>query len=134
MGDFHVVKSFSRTEAFEREFAAYQRLQERNVTEITVDSRFTFAIPKLIEIDRPRLLLVMTLVFPPYVLDFGKCYVDYTPDYSPEVIAETEEIAAELFGRQWRIVRKVLSRLRALGIYYVDAKPGNIEFKDADED
>jgi hypothetical protein len=34
-----------------------------------------FAIPELIEVDRPLMAIEMTLVRPPFLLDFGKVYL-----------------------------------------------------------
>ena len=40
----------------------------------------------------------------------------------------------ELFGDRTPMVRKLLSALQQYGIYYQDAKPGNITFEDLGDD
>jgi hypothetical protein len=118
------IKAFERRATYETEKRCYLRLQERHVTEI-----LGFTVPQLEGFDDELLIVEMTIVFPPFLLDFGKAYIDKKPDYSEEVMAEDEEFRQELFEDNWPTVELVLSRLESLGIYYVDARPGNITFR-----
>lgn len=43
----------------------------------------------------------MDIVSPPFLLDFGKAYLDVPPDYSPEAIADWEAERREIFGDRW---------------------------------
>lgn len=71
----------------------------------------------------------MGIVSPPCVLDFGKAYVDQAPDFSREVLAETEAAERELFEpHQWQQVQRVRAALRLVGIDYLDARPSNVMF------
>ena len=88
-------------------------------------------MPSLIGHDAELLVLEMTIVKPPYVLDFGKSYLDQPPDFSAEVLADWETERSSLFEPgQWPKVRTVIAQLRSIGIYYFDAKPANIAFAD----
>jgi hypothetical protein len=119
------VKAFYRTEVFERERNVYVRLFETHTLQAG-----KFKIPELIYYDNRRLIIEMGIVSPPCVLDFGKAYVDQPPDYSPEVLAETEAAERELFEEdEWKDVRRVRAALRMVGIYYFDARPSNIMFR-----
>lgn len=70
----------------------------------------------------------MTIVSPPFVLDFAGAYLDQRPDYPEEVLAEWQAEKAEQFGDRWKTVRLVISSFVPFGIYLADVKPGNIEF------
>lgn len=70
----------------------------------------------------------MTIVRPPFVLDFAGAYLDRAPDYPDEVMEEWLAEKVEQFGERWPEVRRVVAAFRQWGIYLADVKPGNIEF------
>ncbi len=72
----------------------------------------------------------MSIVTPPYILDFAKAWLDRPADYSAETMADHDEQGRELFGDRWAEVRALVWSLRQFGIYYYDTKPGNIRFGD----
>ena len=76
------------------------------------------------------MVIEMGIVSPPFILDFAKCWLDGPADYTPEVLAEWDADGADRFGKRWPDVKSVLAELRRFGIYYYDAKPGNIRFTD----
>ena len=119
------VKSFERETNYIRERDCYQRLEANDVEWIG-----DFMIPRFIGFDDDLLIVEMGVVFPPFLLDFGKAYLDQPPDYTPEVLADWEAERRELFGDRWPQVLEALGWLRSYGIYYYDAKPGNITFGD----
>ena len=122
--DNTAVKVFERTANFTRELGCYNRLKERSVNEL-----LGFTVPQIVQSDSELRVIEMEIVTPPYLLDFGKAYLDAPPDFSAEVMAEWEAERAELFEPgQWQRVRAVLRRLQAIGIFYYDAKPANICF------
>lgn len=123
------VKVIERLDSYLRERDVYLRLQDRGVTDIK-----GFAVPQLIDCDDTLQVVEMTIVFPPYVLDFAKSYVDRPPDFSPEVLAETEARFAELFADRWPVVQSILAWLQAYGIHSYDPLRGNIRFADESED
>ena len=122
------VKVFLRRENYEIERSCYQLLMEQDVTEIQ-----GFAIPRLIDFDNGLMIVEMDIVEPPYILDFGKAYLFRPPpQFSAEVMRESEESQQELWGEYWPTIGKILARLRGLGIYHVDPSPRNIRPVDWD--
>jgi hypothetical protein len=120
------LKVFERADNFHRELACYLRLQEREVSDVA-----GFTVPQLIDQSEEFLAIEMTLVEPPCVLDFGKAYLDYAPDYWPDLLANLNEKLEEWHWQPARIkpVRSVIFTLLRYGIYYVDPRPGNIRFE-----
>jgi hypothetical protein len=72
----------------------------------------------------------MSVVKPPYVLDFASAYLDARPDFSPEVLADRAAENAELFGQRWPEVELIIAAFERYGIYLVDVHPGNIKFQE----
>jgi hypothetical protein len=93
-----------------------------------------YPIPNLVDFDDELLVVEMELIAPPYLLDFGKAYIDQPPDFSAETMQYWREEVKELFGERASQVRKLLSALQSIGIFYLDAKPGNIMFGDEQQD
>jgi hypothetical protein len=118
------IKAFERQATYRTEKRCYLRLRDRNVSEI-----LGFTVPQLEGFDDELLIVEMSIVSPPFVLDFGKAYLDTKPDYTEEVLADDEAYRREMFGEDWPTVERILGYLRSLGIYYVDARPGNITFR-----
>jgi hypothetical protein len=70
----------------------------------------------------------MTIVRPPFLLDFADAHLDEAPDFSEDVLQQWEEDKAEIFGERWPEVTRILTALKALGIYLLDINPRNISF------
>ena len=87
-------------------------------------------MPQLVGFDDEHWVVEMSIVSPPFVLDFAGAYLDQKPDYLPEVMAEWMEEKAEQFGERWQKVQAILWAFSKLGVYLADVKPGNIEFGD----
>ncbi len=119
------IKAFYRLNNFGRELGSYERLAEFQVENIR-----GLRVPQLMGFDEDLLIVQLSIVEPPRLLDFGKAYLNSPPDYSPEVLADADEIGRELFENRWPDVQKVLAELADLGIYYHDTKPSNIDFGD----
>jgi hypothetical protein len=119
------IKVFERPRIYNTELASYQRLQEEGVRKLG-----RFNVPSLVEWDEVLLVIEITIVSPPYLIDFGKVYLDHPPDYSAEVWADYEEQQRELWGEKLGEVQALLWRLETMGIYYVDPTPKNIAFGD----
>jgi len=76
----------------------------------------------------------MTLVQPPFLLDFASAYLDNDgPDFPSEVMDEWLARKSEEFGPNWGRVPGVLAALHRLGIVLTDIHPGNIDFGGADD-
>ena len=118
------VKVERNAEVFGRERATYCRLRDLQIEQLA-----GFWVPRLVDFEEDLWTIEMEIVAPPYLLDFGKAYLDQRPDFTPEVLEDWEAERRELFEvSQWPIVKKVLASLASLGIYYYDVKPGNIQF------
>jgi len=77
------------------------------------------------------MVIEISVVQPPYLLDFGKVYLDDPPDYFKNFDIMTTWITEcdELFESDWPKVQRLLNALQKFGIYYVDPKPANIRTK-----
>ena len=119
-----VVKAVQRQTNYRMELACYQRLREYDVASV-----LQFAIPRLIDSDDQRQIIEMTWVSPPFLLDFGKAYLDNPPDFSAEVNADELEKQRENWGDQFHIVSAAIGFLRHnYGIHYGDPNKNNIKF------
>ncbi|HEV3024844.1 MAG TPA: hypothetical protein VGX76_20350 [Pirellulales bacterium] len=108
---------------YARERDIYLRLQERSVTEVR-----GFHVPQLLGFDDDLWVLEISIVRPPFVLDFAGAYLDQRPDFSDETWAEWESDKKEQFGAKWPQVRLVLAALERYGIYMSDVTPNNVRF------
>ncbi len=117
------VKALFRQAGYDREIAAYRRLEQLGVEEVE-----GFTLPRIVGSDDSLFVIEMTIVFPPCLLDFAKSYVDMPPDFSAEVLADWQSETEERFGDKWDTVNSILGWLRSYGIFYFDAKPSNIRF------
>lgn len=119
------VKAFERSRNYHIERDCYLRLLSRQITQIG-----RFAVPEMEGYRDDLLVLEMSIVQPPFLLDFGKAYLDQLPPYhSDETLMENWRAECEdLFGDNWPEVQSVLNELQGMGIFYVDPKPANIRF------
>jgi hypothetical protein len=117
------VKAFERPGNYRLELSCYQRLQGAQIRDIR-----GFAVPQLIDHDDELLVIEMTIVAPPFILDFAKVSLDRRVEFPPETLDDWRESMQELFEDRWPEVRLLLAALERYGIYYLDAKPGNIMF------
>jgi hypothetical protein len=118
------VKVLYSQKTFENELEAYKRLKAAEIRQLN-----EFHVPLLIDFDSDKRLIEISIVKPPYVLDFGKVYFDEPPTaiYTPQQLRQAEFEARHLYGADWPRVAKLLRRLQSdFGIWYLDAKPANI--------
>ncbi|HBJ82672.1 MAG TPA: hypothetical protein DDZ88_02115 [Verrucomicrobiales bacterium] len=71
----------------------------------------------------------MTIVRPPYLLDFAGAILDEPFDFNEETWESWEMDRMEKFEDRWPEVRKVMSELEWFGIYLSDMHLGNIAFE-----
>ena len=120
---FFAVKFHHEEQPFERECHVYQRLREEQTTRI-----LGFNVPQLLRIDEEFRAIEMTIVRPPFLLDFADALLDEPPDFSEDVLRQWEEDKAEIFGERWPEVTRILAALQTFGVYLLDINPGNISF------
>jgi hypothetical protein len=118
---FFAVKFHREERPFNQERRVYERLREEETTRI-----LGFNVPQLLRIDEEFRAIQMTIVRPPFLLDFAGAYLDEAPDFSEDVLRQWQEEKAEIFGERWPEVTRILAALEALGIYLRDINAGNI--------
>ena len=119
------LKVHFRREPFELELETYFRLREANVTRL-----LGFNVPQLLDYDVELLVLEMTVVQQPFVLDFAEVRLDFPMEFPNDVWTVWEEEKREQFGERWPLVKQVLGEFEALDIYLLDVSPRNIAFRD----
>ena len=128
------VKYFKHLEKFDQELAVYRRLTEHGVTLVE-----RFAVPKLVNSDRDLRIIEMTIVEPPFLLDFAGSRLDTPPDFSEAPDSEDEshgldewwERLASDFGDRLPIVQHVFYLMaNRYGIWCYDLAPRNMDFGD----
>lgn len=119
------IKVHRAREAFRRERGVYERLQQAGISEI-----LGFNVPQLIRCDEGLLVIEMTVVGKPFLLDFAGAYLDAPPEFPEEIWTEWEAEKVEQFGARWPKVLEVLAKLEHYDIYMLDVSPSNIAFRD----
>lgn len=119
------IKVHLNEAAYQRERNAYLRLQENSVLDIC-----ECAVPRLLGYDNDLCVIEMTIVSPPFVLDFGDASLDRPHDFSEEVLTDWVAQKSELFEGHWPKVLEILRYLEGYGIHVLDVNPGNICFDD----
>ncbi len=88
-------------------------------------------VPQLIAHDDALLIIEMTIVAPPFLLDFGGAYLDWPPEFSEDANEQWQCEKREQFGEKWPAVQRILAVLGdACGIFVTDVNPGNIMIDD----
>jgi hypothetical protein len=123
------VKAFDRPLEYEREWDVYARLAEQEIDRIN-----EFDVPQILAWEHELKVIEISVVSPPFILDFAGAYLDRAPDFSAEALEEQRTKNAELFGPKWPRVRLLLATLRSFGIHYVDINRGNIRFPEFDDE
>ncbi len=119
-----VVKVLHRSEFYERERDCYRRLQSRGVFNL-----LGFNVPQLLAQDDLWHAVEMSIVKPPFVLDFAGAWLDKAPEFSVDVWEMWEVEKQEQFEEDWPEARRVLAALANLGIHMVDVHRGNVRFR-----
>jgi len=115
-----VIKAFYRRKNYAHELECYQRLKSAGIRKVR-----EFEVPELIRYDDSLMVIEMGFVSPPYILDFGKAHL-HDPRWEPHILEEWNERMAEWWGEDAKQVRLALAALKRYGIWYYDAKPGNV--------
>jgi hypothetical protein len=115
------VKLHRDFRAYDQEKRVYQRLRERSRYQI-----LGFHVPRLVRFDDELLAIEMTIVRPPFVLDFAGATLDSAAVFPEEVWADWRATKQEQFGEDWLTVRLILEELARHGIHLLDVSPSNI--------
>jgi hypothetical protein len=119
------VKVHRFADGYHRERDVYLRLRELGVSSIR-----GCHVPQLLQHDDELLVIEMSMVSRPFLLDFGAAYLDTPLDFSEEVMTDWREQKREEFGPRWPEVQAILAALEMYGIFMEDVNPGNISFGD----
>ena len=117
------IKAFRYAEQYARELKVYIRLQELKIQQIA-----GFTIPRLRQHDPTNWLIEMSIVSPPFVVDFVAAYVDEQPPFDRKIQRQALRKQRAAFGDKWPQVQRVLTGFAAHGIFLTDINPGNIMF------
>lgn len=124
-----VVKVHEHKRRFFMELRAYERLKRHRVTSIAGCN-----VPVLRGHDPDALILEMSFVSPPYVIDFGKSRLDTPADFNDDAWRYWERKIEYMYGEDtgWalRVHRHLIEKY---GIYHDDVKPDNINLGDTPE-
>ncbi len=119
----NALKVHERLEPYRVERDVYLRLRDLGIDQIQGHN-----VPQLIDNDDELLVIEMSVVVRPFVLDFGGAYLDRAPDYDEEILEEWRRDKEEQFEENWPKAESILAELRRYGIYVADVNPGNIGF------
>ena len=97
------VKAHKVYQSYRRECDCYNRLHERNITEICGHH-----VPQFLASDDELSVIEMTIVTPPFLLDFAGAYLDWPPEFSPEAMEYWLHEKQEQFGPRWKEVQNIL--------------------------
>lgn len=121
------VKFFTDDALYTRERDAYLIFVARGVSELCGHH-----VPQLIDLDDEFRALEMTIVEPPYLLDFASAYLEHNaPDFPEDIMEDWLQSKREEFGPRWPQVERVLDALRVeYGLVLLDINAANITFVD----
>lgn len=119
-----VLKIFRHERDFRQERAVYLRLQEHGVVKLR-----GFALPDLLDYDESNLVLKLSFVEPPFILDFAAAGLDKKPSGFDFESEDWRTEKSRLYGRRWPDVLHLLEALRHMGIHYRDVHRGNIRIE-----
>jgi hypothetical protein len=119
------IKVYRHLSLYENERNVYRRLAERDVQSVQ-----QFSFPRLVASDDELWVVEMSIVSPPFILDFAGAYLDRKPPFDAEQVEAWEEEKADQFEDRWPEVRSAISCFEAYGIYLNDVKPGNVMFSE----
>jgi len=124
----HAVKFVIDLSVYQREARAYEILRRLAVEEVS-----GFQIPKLIRKDDSLQAIEMTIVQPPFILDFAAAYTRREYErlaFTEEVLQERLEHWMEVFEEKWRTVRDLRDEFeRRTGLILLDLSLNNIRFQ-----
>lgn len=115
------IKALKWPELYEHERNIYLRLQQFQVIDVA-----GCAVPELLGYDDEMLIVEMTIVSPPYVLDFAGARLDHTNDYPPNIRRQWEREKRIQFGSNWQYVPRIVVAFQRMGIFLSDLNPGNV--------
>jgi len=109
---------------FLNELHAYQVLSRIGLEHIG-----EFRIPVFRQYDDQLLIIEMSVVKPPYLIDFGKATIGKGQDWSDEHMAYWWEQVEDKFENDFAVASQIFEQLvRRTNIYQWDLNPSNLNF------
>jgi hypothetical protein len=122
------VKLFYDVNVYNRELRAYRVLQAAEIDEINGHH-----VPRLLHSDDDLRAIEMTIVVPPFLLDFAAAYTEDEVErfaFSTDVTAERESHWEEIFGDRWGEVIDLTNAFFArTGLMLLDLSLNNVRFE-----
>jgi len=97
------LKIFLYEQLYRQERDVDLRFRDRKVSQID-----RFQLPRVVDFDEVLLIVEMTIVSPPFILDFAGVRLDVPIEFEPEIIAEWLAEKQEQFEVDWPTVRSAL--------------------------
>ncbi len=123
----HAVKFFHDSDSYRRELRAYLVLRK-----LSLDQVGGHQIPRLLRYDDQLMAIAMTVVKPPFLLDFAAAYTEAEVarfGFTTEVLEEREQHWSEVFGGLWPAVAELRYHFeRQTGLILLDLSLNNIKF------
>lgn len=127
--DGSVIKVHLSESRFHNELRAYLRLQEHGVEQM-----LGFSVPQLRRHDSKLLIVEISHVNVPFLIDFGKSALDQA-DFPPEAWAWWRDRVEAVFGSHADVALAVFEELRRrYGVYHFDLNPYNLRFVEHTDD
>jgi len=115
------LKVFDQQDRYQREAAVFRRLAERDISRVA-----GAAVPIAVTLEDELRCIEMTIVSPPFVLDFASATLDVRVEFPREALEEWAATKREEFGPDWPRVRLIIAGLAGHGIHLQDVHRGNI--------
>jgi hypothetical protein len=119
------LKLHRHSDPYYREKTVYQHLHAKRVDQI-----LGFRIPKPLRFNDEFLAIEMTIVTPPFILDFASARLNNPLQFSEEIWADWKATKQEEFGSDWPTVENILRHFNdEHRIQILDPSPKNIRFR-----
>ncbi len=120
------LKAYLHENLYQNEKRVYERLSDHSVKKL-----HGFAVPLFVSASDEHRVLEMTIVTPPFIIDFAGAYLDKRPPFDEEILEGWEAEKREQFGEErWSTVKSLMSAFAGLRIYLNDVHPRNVMFVD----
>lgn len=115
------IKSFIRPELYRQERDVYLRFREKGFVKAN-----DFHVPRLIEFDDVLMVVEMTVVTAPYIVDFAGARLDCPHSFPEEVMEVWYQAKKEEFESDWPTVKRAMWKFESIGVYLNDVAPRNV--------
>lgn len=113
------IKVFGYTELYDRELEIYQYMNKWGIRQVDA-----FHIPRLLAFNKSLAIIEMSVVTPPFIVDFASAAIERPIERGDEWHAKM----ADDFEDDWPLVRHAIWRLEdEHGIYIADVHPRNFK-------